>query len=60
MPRHLNVRTWFYKIRPTVGHDPYEPIQIPLFHNDPKRMKFTPQQLRWKPREIPTEPTNFV
>lgn len=60
-PRVANRRTWLYRIRPSVAHKPFAPI-------DPKRLRSAPfdevptppNQLRWMPIPIPTEATDFV
>jgi homogentisate 1,2-dioxygenase len=60
-PRALNRRTWTYRIRPSVTHRPFvEAPQSHLlggpFHDVPT----PPNQLRWSPFAVPTEPTDFV
>uniref|UniRef100_A0ACB8ETJ6 Uncharacterized protein n=1 Tax=Sphaerodactylus townsendi TaxID=933632 RepID=A0ACB8ETJ6_9SAUR len=53
-PRSSNKRSWLYRILPSVCHKPFLPLdQGSLTHNwdeaEPE-----PNQLRWKPFEIPT------
>lgn len=54
-PRHLNLRTWMYKVKPTVGHSKHEDVtnEFPNFISDfsdgNKDLITTPDQLRWKP-----------
>lgn len=56
--------SWFYRIRPSVHHKPMSPadksIGSELFTNDFSKCVPNPDQFRWKPVEIPTEPTDFV
>ena len=62
-PRHLNQRTWLYKIRPTVaGQTPYEAIDAGSFTNDFSKFVFNPSQLRWKefPLVKESESVDFV
>ncbi|KAG0346780.1 hypothetical protein BG004_000822 [Podila humilis] len=62
--RKNNERTWFYRIRPSVCHTPFEsyPTKTRLVSNytDEANVSVTPNQLRWSPFDIPTEPTDFV
>ena len=60
-PRATNRRTWTYRIRPSVTHRPYEEIAAKLIRSGPfNEVPTTPNQLRWDPIPIPTEPTDFV
>ncbi|KAK4767848.1 hypothetical protein SAY87_002989 [Trapa incisa] len=63
-PRELNRRTWFYRIKPSVTHEPFKP-RVPahsklLSEFNQSNSSATPTQLRWKPVEIPDSPTDFV
>eukprot|EP00239_Pterosperma_sp_CCMP1384_P005123 CAMPEP_0197849736 /NCGR_PEP_ID=MMETSP1438-20131217/13073_1 /TAXON_ID=1461541 /ORGANISM="Pterosperma sp., Strain CCMP1384" /LENGTH=496 /DNA_ID=CAMNT_0043462555 /DNA_START=239 /DNA_END=1729 /DNA_ORIENTATION=+ len=62
--RHENYRTWLYRIRPSVTHEPFKPV-------NPEPWKVvadfgqaipTPNQLRWGPLPLPgdNEKRNFV
>lgn len=60
-PRHMNRRSWLYRIRPGVVHLPFQPYEhttrwVSHFGNHP----VTPNQLRWSPPEIPSTPTDFI
>jgi homogentisate 1,2-dioxygenase len=59
VPRVHNKRTWTYRIRPSVTHRPFEQIE-----NKGWVGKFdepvTPNQLRWDPLPVPSEPTDFI
>ncbi|NOT49549.1 MAG: homogentisate 1,2-dioxygenase [Acidobacteria bacterium] len=71
-PRAGNKRTWTYRIRPSVLHKPFEPYVAltdvraadtspNLFRSSPfDEVRTTPNQLRWDPLQIPTEPTEFI
>ena len=60
-PRASNKRTWTYRIRPSVLHKPFEQIDNKLFRSSPfDEVVTTPNQLRWDPLPVPTEPTDFI
>jgi homogentisate 1,2-dioxygenase len=59
-PRHLNGRSWLYRIRPAAMHDPFAPLQSGTFHNDFDEVPVSPNQLRWDPLPLPAAPTDFV
>ena len=56
-PRTDNKRTWFYRIRPSVSHRPFAPIESPLlprsFAPTSEHVICTPNQLRWSPFQLP-------
>ena len=54
-PRTSNRRSWLYRIRPSVTHEPFVKLREGDTLADP-----TPNQLRWDPFPIPAEPTDFV
>jgi homogentisate 1,2-dioxygenase len=58
-PRHANRRSWLYRIRPAVTHQPFERFKHPLL-DDHGEATATPNQLRWDPLPIPTAPTDFL
>ena len=68
VPRAQNRRTWKYRIRPSVLHKPFVPYsevhdeaKASLFRSTPfDEVVTTPNQLRWDPIPLPTEPTDFV
>ncbi|XP_063403520.1 homogentisate 1,2-dioxygenase-like isoform X1 [Mytilus trossulus] len=51
-PRESNERSWLYRIRPSVKHNPFKPIDNGLFTNDWDKVKPNPNQMRWKPFDI--------
>ncbi len=60
-PRHLNKRTWTYRIRPSVLHKPFQQIPHGLLRSSPfDEIVTTPNQLRWDPLEMPSEETDFI
>jgi homogentisate 1,2-dioxygenase len=60
-PRDRNRRTWTYRIRPSVLHQPFRQIDNKLFKSSPfNEVVTTPNQLRWDPLPVPSGPTDFV
>uniref|UniRef100_A0A2N9HEK3 homogentisate 1,2-dioxygenase n=1 Tax=Fagus sylvatica TaxID=28930 RepID=A0A2N9HEK3_FAGSY len=63
-PRKLNLRSWLYRIKPSVTHEPFKP-RVPshgklVSEFNQSNTSTTPTQLRWKPTEIPDSPTDFI
>ncbi|XP_073993028.1 homogentisate 1,2-dioxygenase [Rhodnius prolixus] len=63
-PREFNKRSWLYRIRPSVLHDPYQKNELgysPLNWEQKQREKLkeleedcpNPNQMRWKPFPLP-------
>ena len=52
--------SWLYRIRPSVLHEPFQPMDSGNITNDFTRFKPNPNQLRWHPFDIPTTPTDFI
>lgn len=60
-PRHENLRTWLYRILPSVMQEEFKVRAQGLWQSKPCADKFaTPNQLRWDPLAIPERPVNFV
>jgi homogentisate 1,2-dioxygenase len=59
-PRHQNLRSWFYRIRPAALHAPFELMTAGSFHNRFDDQPVTPNQLRWDPKPLPQVPTDFI
>jgi homogentisate 1,2-dioxygenase len=59
-PRAENRRTWTYRIRPSVIHTPFKPLANDKLLSAPFNHPATPNQLRWDPTPLPTEPTDFI
>src|SRR5271167_2718595 len=58
-PRAVNRRTWTYRIRPSVTHKPFVEASSRLVRSGPfEEVPTPPNQLRWNPLPIPTEPTD--
>jgi homogentisate 1,2-dioxygenase len=62
VPRAHNRRSWTYRIRPSVMHAPYRPLPAAgLLRSTPfTEGSATPNQLRWSPFALPTDPIDFV
>uniref|UniRef100_A0A7N0SY26 Homogentisate 1,2-dioxygenase n=1 Tax=Kalanchoe fedtschenkoi TaxID=63787 RepID=A0A7N0SY26_KALFE len=63
-PRHINQRSWLYRIKPSVTHEPFKP-RLPVHGKlvaefTHSNSSTTPTQLRWRPVEIPDKPTDFI
>ena len=60
-PRAENRRTWTYRTRPSVVHNPYKRIDNKMIRSAPfNEMEATPSQLRWSPFPLPNTLTDFV
>ncbi|MFZ0562542.1 MAG: homogentisate 1,2-dioxygenase [Terriglobales bacterium] len=60
-PRAVNRRTWLYRIRPSVAHKPFQPISPKRLRSAPfDEVPTPPNQLRWMPIPVPSEPTDFI
>jgi homogentisate 1,2-dioxygenase len=60
-PRHLNRRSWLYRIRPAAVHPPFRPLAQPLLRSAPfDEVPASPDRLRWDPFPLPARATDFV
>ncbi|MDE2236213.1 MAG: homogentisate 1,2-dioxygenase [Gammaproteobacteria bacterium] len=59
-PRHINRRSWLYRIRPAAMHRPFAMLPDGTFHNRFDELAGDPNQLRWNPFPIPVKPTDFL
>ena len=60
-PRETNRRTWFYRIRPSVTHGDFRPVEQSRIVNGPITDVATPpNQMRWDPIPIPDTPADFI
>ncbi len=60
-PKARNFRSWLYRIRPSVRHGGFRPIQHPTLASGPLPAGATPPDpLRWSPFEISDQPADFV
>lgn len=56
VPRHLNQRSWLYKLRPSVsGQTSYQKIDSRHFSNDFSSFELNPNQLRWRELPLPAD-----
>ncbi len=53
--RHLNRRSWLYRIRPSATHEPFKKLR-----GGDALTEGTPNQLRWDPFPMPAKPTDFI
>ncbi|MBX2858223.1 MAG: homogentisate 1,2-dioxygenase [Cellvibrionaceae bacterium] len=61
MARHLNRRTWLYRIRPSVTQGDYRPLDCGLLRSGPiTEVAAGPNLLRWDPLPLPQQPQDFI
>ncbi len=59
--RHVNRRSWLYRIRPAVMHGAFVEMPHPRFAGAPFGAgRTSPNQLRWDPIPLPEAPTDFL
>jgi homogentisate 1,2-dioxygenase len=59
-PRAANRRSWLYRIRPAVTHQPFARLQHRLIDGAAHADPVAPNQLRWDPLPLPTGATDFI
>jgi homogentisate 1,2-dioxygenase len=59
-PRAANRRSWLYRMRPAVTHQPFERLAHRLLDERAQDEPVAPNQLRWDPLPMPTAPTDFI
>jgi homogentisate 1,2-dioxygenase len=60
-PRHVNRRSWLYRIRPAVKHGAFRPRDPGMLRSAPFDEALTPpDQLRWDALPLPSAATDFV
>ena len=59
-PRAENRRSWLYRIRPSAMHSSFERMDAGRIISNFSAVSAPPNQLRWNPLPMPTEPTDFV
>jgi homogentisate 1,2-dioxygenase len=59
-PRAANRRSWLYRIRPALTHQPFERLKHRLLDEAPADMPVSPNQLRWDPLDLPATPADFI
>jgi homogentisate 1,2-dioxygenase len=61
VPRHQNLFSWLYRIRPSVVHGEFSPYKQDNFLPPPADASYTPPtQMRWDPSPYPAKPTDFI
>jgi len=59
-PRHANRRTWTYRIRPGVMHEPFRLADSHRIASRFDDVPAPPNQLRWDPLPMPDAPADFI
>ena len=60
-PRHENLRSWQYRLRPSASHSPYRKIAQGLMRTAPcNETAASPNRLRWNPFTLPAKPADFI
>ncbi|MBY0370654.1 homogentisate 1,2-dioxygenase, partial [bacterium] len=60
-PRHENLRSWLYRLRPAVVHGHFTPLQSTKIRTAPcSEAPLSPEQMRWNPQPLPQAPTDFI
>lgn len=59
-PRASNRRSWLYRIRPAVTHQPFVALPHPALDQGLSEQGPSPNQLRWDPLPELHEPTDFI
>lgn len=59
-PRHSNRRSWLYRIRPAAVHRPFQRMDNGRVTSQFDAAETPPNQLRWDPLPLPTQPTDFI
>lgn len=60
VPRHNNLHSWLYRIRPSVLHSEFSPLYHPHLNSKISHEAPSPTQMRWEPLPYPEEITDFV
>lgn len=58
--RNENLRSWLYRIRPSVLHNPFEKLNHQLVKTGPSTEPVNPNQLRWDPLPFPAQTRDFI
>ena len=60
-PRNRNLRSWLYRIRPSVLQSAYRELPLGQIATAPSNTFIAdPNQMRWDPLPLPSTPTDFV
>lgn len=61
VPRHANLHSWLYRVRPSVTHGEFTLIKNTKISTDfSNTSPIPPTQMRWSPPPIPEKPTDFI
>lgn len=58
--RHQNLRSWLYRIRPSVVQGSFQPQAHLHLDSNAEFPPLSPNQLRWDPLPFPQKPTDFI
>ena len=59
--RHESLRTWTYRIRPSVLHSPFQQIDPGLLRSRPfSEVEASPDLMRWEPLPYPDIKVDFI
>lgn len=58
--KHVNQRTWYYRIRPSATHKKYKKYVGTAGLAKTVPTIADPERIRWDPKPMPTTPTDFV
>jgi homogentisate 1,2-dioxygenase len=60
-PRSQNLRSWLYRIRPSVAQSAYKLLPAGLLATaPPSEPAADPNQMRWDPYPLPAQPADFI
>ena len=59
-PRHTNLRSWLYRIRPSVGHDEFKPAAHSFLTGTFDASHTPPTQIRWDAMPYPEKACHFI
>jgi homogentisate 1,2-dioxygenase len=60
-PRHENLSSWLYRLRPSAMHGPFKRLAQGLVRSGPfDEVEPSPNRLRWNPLPIPSKATDFI
>ncbi|HSG76605.1 MAG TPA: homogentisate 1,2-dioxygenase [Burkholderiales bacterium] len=60
-PRHENLSSWLYRLRPSAMHGPFKQLGQGLLRSGPfDEVEASPNRLRWDPLPVPAKPTDFI
>jgi homogentisate 1,2-dioxygenase len=60
LPRHKNLRTWLYRIRPSAQQSPFRPLRHETFTTAFTSEPVEPNLFGWRPCPIPSAGQDFV